>query len=88
MAAYRGIAPVKQASGRSVWIHMRWACPKFLRQTFHELARTSLRFCVWAGPVLIAITRCSSNMAKTATPLSVPRPSVDTSAGSEGSESL
>ena len=48
MAAYSGIAPVKQASGRSVWIHMRWACPKFLRQTFHEGARTSLSFCVWA----------------------------------------
>ena len=48
MAAYSGIAPVKQASGRSVWIHMRWACPKFLRQTFHEVARTSLSFCVWA----------------------------------------
>jgi transposase len=48
MAAYSGIAPVKQASGHSVWIHMRWACPKFLRQTFHEVARTSLSFCVWA----------------------------------------
>jgi len=48
MAAYSGIAPVKQASGRRVWIHMRWACPKFLRQTFHELARTSLAFCIWA----------------------------------------
>lgn len=48
MACYSGIAPVKQASGRSEWIHMRWACPKFLRQTFHELARTSLPFCAWA----------------------------------------
>jgi transposase len=48
MAAYSGIAPVKQASGKTVWIHMRWACPTFLRQTFHELARTSLAFCVWA----------------------------------------
>jgi transposase len=48
MAAYSGIAPVKQASGKTIWIHMRWACPKFLRQTFHELARTSLAFCVWA----------------------------------------
>jgi transposase len=48
MAAYSGIAPVQRASGRSVSIHMRWACPKFLRQTFHELARTSLPFCVWA----------------------------------------
>lgn len=48
MAAFSGIAPVKAASGKTVWIHMRWACPKFLRQTFHELARTSLPFCVWA----------------------------------------
>jgi transposase len=48
MAAYSGIAPVQRASGRSFSIHMRWACPKFLRQTFHELARTSLSFCVWA----------------------------------------
>ena len=48
MAAYSGIAPVQRASGRSISIHMRWACPKFLRQTFHELARTSLPFCVWA----------------------------------------
>ena len=27
---------------------MRWACPKFLRQTLHEPTRTSLSFCVWA----------------------------------------
>jgi len=43
-----GIAPVKPAGRRSEWIHMRWACPKFLRQTFHESARTSLSFCGWA----------------------------------------
>ena len=48
MSSYSGIAPVKQASGRSQSIRMRWACPKFLRQTFHEVARTSLSFCVWA----------------------------------------
>jgi transposase len=49
MPCYSGIAPVKEASGRSVWIHMRWACPKFLRQTFHEMARASLAQCAWAA---------------------------------------
>jgi transposase len=48
MACHSGIAPVKAASGQSVWIHLRWACPKFLRQTFHELAKSSLQFCAWA----------------------------------------
>ena len=48
MSCYSGIAPVKEASGKSLWIHRRWACPKFLRQTFHEMAQASLRFCVWA----------------------------------------
>jgi hypothetical protein len=27
---------------------MRWACPKFLRQTFHEMAKCSLQRCAWA----------------------------------------
>jgi transposase len=48
MACHSGIAPVKEASGKSVWIHVRWACPKFLRQTFHEMAKSSLQFCAWA----------------------------------------
>jgi transposase len=48
MSCYSGIAPVKAASGKSVWIHMRWACPKFVRQTFHEMAQASLAFCAWA----------------------------------------
>ena len=33
-----GIAPVRKASGKSSTTHMRWACPKFLRQSFHEFA--------------------------------------------------
>jgi transposase len=33
---FSGIAPVQEASGNSQWIHRRWACPKFLRQSFHE----------------------------------------------------
>jgi len=48
MASLSGIAPVKKASGKSLYIHMRLACPKFLRQTFHEYAACSIRFCVWA----------------------------------------
>lgn len=35
---YAGIAPVTESSGKQKWIHWRWACPKFLRQTFHEWA--------------------------------------------------
>jgi transposase len=46
MPAFSGIAPVKQASGKQLWIHLRWACPKFLRQTFHEMAKCSLKLCV------------------------------------------
>ena len=43
-----GIAPVQQSSGQSEWIHFRWACPKFLRQTFHEWAGHSLPQSQWA----------------------------------------
>jgi hypothetical protein len=43
-----GIAPVMEASGKQCWIHFRWACPKFLRQTFHEFAGLSIQSCVWA----------------------------------------
>jgi transposase len=49
MSAYSGIAPVKEASGKQCWVHMRWACPKFLRQTFHEMAKCSLKLCAWAA---------------------------------------
>jgi len=43
-----GIAPVKEASGQREWIHWRWACPKFLRQTFVEWAWLSTRKSQWA----------------------------------------
>lgn len=48
MACFTGIAPVKVSSGNSCWIHWRWACPKFIRQTFHEWAGCSIRTCDWA----------------------------------------
>jgi hypothetical protein len=31
LQCFAGIAPVKEASGNSVWIHFRRACPKFVR---------------------------------------------------------
>ena len=43
-----GIAPVREQSGRTTWIHFRSSCPKFLRQTFHEWAGHSLAQCAWA----------------------------------------
>jgi transposase len=45
---YSGIAPVIERSGKSCWIHWRWNCPKFLRQSLHEFANCSLRYCGWA----------------------------------------
>ena len=37
-----------ESSGKQKWIHWRWACPKFLRQTFHEWAWLSTRKSGWA----------------------------------------
>lgn len=43
-----GIAPVIERSGKSCLVHRRWACPKFLRQSFHEFAGQSIRWSAWA----------------------------------------
>ena len=45
---FSGIAPVLVRSGKTAWVHYRWACPKFLRQTFQEWAGHSIGFCGWA----------------------------------------
>src|SRR5262244_2031818 len=45
---YTGIAPVMEKSGKKKWVHFRWACPKFLRQSFHEWAGRSIAQSVWA----------------------------------------
>jgi hypothetical protein len=39
---------VKEASGKTERVHFRLACPKFLRQTFHEFATHSIRQSEWA----------------------------------------
>jgi transposase len=45
---YAGIAPVTERSGKKSWVHWRWQCPTFLRQTFVEWAAASLRHSFWA----------------------------------------
>jgi transposase len=48
LQCYSGIAPVQKASGKTRAVHFRFACPKFLRQTFHEFAAQSVPHCAWA----------------------------------------
>ena len=48
MQCYSGIAPVTEQSGNTRWQHCRWACPGFLRQTFHEYASHSIARSAWA----------------------------------------
>jgi transposase len=45
---YAGIAPVTERSGKTSWVHWRWQCPTFLRQTFVEWAAESIRHSFWA----------------------------------------
>ncbi|MDH3768455.1 MAG: transposase, partial [Gammaproteobacteria bacterium] len=46
---YSGIAPVTERSGQKNWIHWRWQCPTFLRQTFVEWAAQTINKSYWAG---------------------------------------
>lgn len=49
--SYSGIAPVTRRSGGPAakpMVSFRWACPNFLRQTFHEFAQHSLSGSKWA----------------------------------------
>lgn len=45
---FSGIAPVTEQSGKSSWVHRRFASPKFLKQTFHEFAAHSIPESIWA----------------------------------------
>ena len=49
LSAYSGIAPIEVSSGKSKYHQMRAACPKFLRQTYHEFAGKTVAFCSWSG---------------------------------------
>jgi transposase len=48
MQVFSGIGPVMEKSGKKKWVHFRWACPKFLRQSFHEWAGHSMVKSAWA----------------------------------------
>ena len=47
LAAFSGIAPVTRKSGKQRQVRRRYACPKFLRQTFHEFADSARLYCPW-----------------------------------------
>jgi transposase len=46
---YAGIAPVLERSGNKCWVHWRFACSTFLRQTFVEWAGSTIPRSYWAG---------------------------------------
>jgi transposase len=49
VSCYIGTAPVTEKSGKTQhWVHVRWNCPKFLRQSWHEFANSSRKFSLWA----------------------------------------
>lgn len=48
MKKFSGIAPITRKSGKTKVVLRRWACPKFQRQSFHEWAGLTVRFCPWA----------------------------------------
>lgn len=43
-----GIGPITKKSGQSQGVFKRVACPKFLRQTFHEFADHTIKWSGWA----------------------------------------
>lgn len=51
-----GIAPVIERSGNKSWVHWRFGCSKFLRQTFVEWAGQTIPRCAWAKAYYEAYT--------------------------------
>lgn len=45
---YAGIAPLTERSGQKPWVHWRWQCAKFVRQTFVEWAAKTVNSSYWA----------------------------------------
>ena len=48
LQSFSGVAPVTKRSGKQCHVQRRWACPRFLLQTFHEFAHCSRKRCTWA----------------------------------------
>jgi transposase len=49
LQSYTGTAPVTKRSGGSCYIHRRYLCPTFHKQSFHEFAKESILWCRWAA---------------------------------------
>lgn len=49
LQAASGIAPLTTQSGKLKFVSSRWACPKFMKQTFHEFAGLSIKQSKWAA---------------------------------------
>ena len=45
---YAGVAPVTERSGNKSWVHWRYSCPTFLRQTFIEWVAQTIPRSFWA----------------------------------------
>lgn len=48
ISSWSGIGPITRASGKSRSVRRRNACPKYLRQTFHEFADHARQWCPWS----------------------------------------
>lgn len=46
---YAGLSPVTERSDQKNWVHWRWQCSKFIRQSFIEWAAKSVGQSYWAG---------------------------------------
>jgi transposase len=46
---FSGIAPVTKQSGGKCYIHRRYRCPTFFKQSFHEYAKESILHSRWAA---------------------------------------
>jgi transposase len=49
LQSFSGIAPVTKQSGGKCYVHRRYLCPKFLKQSFHEYAKESILHSRWAA---------------------------------------
>lgn len=47
-ACFTGVAPVTKQSGNSCLVFRRYACNKYLLQTFHEFAGAAAKWCLWS----------------------------------------
>jgi transposase len=49
LSCFSGIAPVTKQSGTKRYVHRRYLCPKFCKQSFHEYAKESILHSRWAA---------------------------------------